>query len=153
MVKPWYIYLLLVTYLLSACTHHDNTMTNLEIIKSTYERKSSKENGKNLARYLATDAHWTEAQGFPYAGTYIGFESVHKNVFSRLASEWIDYKLTIEDYIYSDDRVAHGTYSGTYKATGKFFKARVAHLWKLGNGKIIIFEQIVDSKPVQDAML
>jgi ketosteroid isomerase-like protein len=129
-------------------------MTNLEIIKSTYEGKSSEENGRNLAQYLAADARWTEAQGFPYAGTYIGFEAVHKNVFSRLGSEWIDYKLTIEDYIHSDDRViAYGTYSGTYKATGKFFKARVAHLWKLKHGKIISFEQIVDSKVVRDAML
>jgi uncharacterized protein len=129
-------------------------MTNLEIIKSTYEGKSSEENGKNLAKYLAPDAHWTEAEGFPYAGTYIGFEAIHKNVFSRLGSEWTDYKLTIEDYIYADDRViAYGTYSGTYKATGKFFKARVAHLWKLRDGKIISFEQIVDSKPVRDAML
>jgi len=129
-------------------------MSNLEIIKSTYEGKTSEENGKNLAKYLATRARWTEAQGFPYAGTYFGFDAIRKNVFSRLASEWIDYKITIEDYIVSDERVvAYGTYSGAYKATGKFFKARVAHLWKVENGKIISFEQIVDSKLVRDAMI
>ena len=129
-------------------------MSNLEIIKSTYEGKTSEENGKNLAKYLAVEARWTEAEGFPYAGTYIGFEEISKNVFSRLATEWIDYKIAIEDYIVSDDHVvAYGTYSGAYKATGKFFKARVAHLWKVKNGKIISFEQIVDSKPVRDAMI
>ena len=139
---------------LPGCNNPTIPMSNLEIIKSTYEGKASEENGKNLAKYLAAEARWTEAQGFPYAGTYIGFAAISKNVFSRLASEWIDYKITIEDYIVSDERVvAYGTYSGAYKATGKFFKARVAHLWKVENGKIISFEQIVDSKPVRDAMI
>ena len=79
-------------------------MTNLEIIKSTYEGKTSEENGNNLAKYVAEDISWTEAQGFPYAGTFIGLENVTKNVFSRLGSEWIDYKFTPEDYVASDDK-------------------------------------------------
>ena len=128
-------------------------MTNLDIIKSTYEGKTSEENGKNLAKYVSEDISWTEAKGFPYAGTYIGLENVTKNVFSRLGSEWIDYKFTPEDYVAADDKVvAYGTYTGTYKITGKAFTARVAHIWKLKEGKIISFEQFVDSKMVTDAM-
>ncbi|MFI1773401.1 nuclear transport factor 2 family protein [Thalassobellus citreus] len=128
-------------------------MTNLDIIKSTYEGKTSEENGKNLAKHVAEDIVWTEAKGFPYAGTYIGLESVTKNVFSRLGSEWIDYKFTPEDYIANEDKVvAYGTYSGTYKATNNYFEARVAHVWKLKDGKIISFEQFVDSQPVNNAM-
>ena len=127
-------------------------MTNLEIIKSTYEGKTSEENGRNLAKYVAEDISWTEAKGFPYAGIYIGLENVTKNVFSRLGSEWIDYKFTPEDYVVSDDKVvAYGTYTGTYKVTGKSFEARVAHVWKLKEGKIIRFEQFVDSHPVVEA--
>lgn len=128
-------------------------MTNLEIIRSTYEGKTSEENGKNLAKYVADDISWTEAKGFPYAGTYIGLENVIKNVFSRLGSEWIDYKFTPEDYVASDNKVvAYGTYLGTYKLTGKVFSARVAHLWKLRDGKIISFEQFVDSQTVNNAI-
>ena len=127
-------------------------MTNLEIIKSTYEGMTSEENGKNLAKYAAADIHWTEAKGFPYAGTYIGLENITKNVFSRLGSEWIDYKFTPEDYVANDDKVvAYGTYTGTYKLTGKAFAARVTHVWKLNEGKIIGFEQFVDSKTVDEA--
>ncbi len=128
-------------------------MTNLEIIKSTYEGKTSEENGENLAKYVTEDISWTEAKGFPYAGTYIGLENITKNVFSKLGSEWIDYKFTPEDYISSDDKVvAYGTYTGTYKQTGKSFEARVAHVWKLKNSKIISFEQFVDSQPVNNAI-
>ena len=128
-------------------------MTNLAIIKSTYEGKTSEENGKNLAKYAADDIAWTEAKGFPYAGTYIGLDQVTRNVFSRLGSEWIGYKFTPEAYVAAEDQVvAYGNYSGTYKLTGKSFEARVAHIWTLKDGKIIRFEQFVDSQPVQDAM-
>src|SRR5690349_14248354 len=139
--------------LLSGCSLNKKKMTNLEIIKSTYEGKTSAENGENLAKYVADDLSWTEAKGFPYAGTYVGLDNVTKNVFSRLGNEWINYKFTPEDYVANEDKViAYGTYSGTYKATGKYFEARVAHLWKLKGGQIISFEQFVDSQPVNDSM-
>ncbi|NML70655.1 nuclear transport factor 2 family protein [Chryseobacterium sp. RP-3-3] len=128
-------------------------MTNLEIVKSTYEGKTSEENGANLAQYAADHISWTEAKGFPYAGTYIGLENVVKNVFSKLGSEWIDYKFTPEDYVSSDDKVvAFGSYTGKNKVSGKPLEARVAHIWKLKDGKIISFEQFVDSQTVNDSM-
>lgn len=128
-------------------------MNNLEIVKSTYEGENSEENGRNLAKYAAEDISWTEAEGFPYVGTYIGLESITHNVFARLGSEWTDYTFTPEDYVASEDKVvAYGTYSGTYNLTGKSFTARVAHIWKLKDGKIISFEQFVDSQTVINAM-
>ncbi len=128
-------------------------MTNLEIIKSTYEGKTAEEKHQNLAKYAGENISWTEAKGFPYAGTYIGIESVYENVFKRLKKEWIDYKFTPEDYIANEDKVvAFGTYSGTYKQTTKYFEARVAHIWKLKNERIISFEQFVDSKIVDESM-
>lgn len=147
------IYSLMLLFVLSGCSLNKKAMTNLEIIKSTYEGKTSEENGKNLAQYVAENISWTEAKGFPYGGTYIGLEEITKNVFSRLGSEWIDYKFTPEDYVTSNDKVvAYGTYTGTYKITGKSFTARVAHVWKLKESKIISFEQFVDSQPVNDAI-
>jgi ketosteroid isomerase-like protein len=144
---------LIAVFTLSSCSLNQNKMTNLEIVKSTYEGKSSEENGENLAAYAAADISWTEAKGFPYAGTYIGMEEVIKNVFSRLGSEWIGYKFTPEDYVAGGDKVvAYGTYSGTNKSTGKPFEARAAHIWKLKDGKIISFEQFVDSQLVNNAM-
>lgn len=143
----------MLLFVLSGFFFNKNPMTNLDIIKSTYEGKTSEENGKNLAKYVSEDISWTEAKGFPYAGTYIGLENIIKNVFTRLGSEWIDYKFSPEDYVASDDKVvAYGTYTGTYKITGKSFMARVAHIWKLKDSKIISFEQFVDSQPINDAI-
>lgn len=144
---------LAVTVVLSGCSLKNTTMTNLEIIKSTYEGKTSEENGRNLARYVADDISWTEAEGFPYAGLYIGLEEITKHVFSRLGSEWIDYKFTPEDYVANGDMVvAYGIYTGVYKKTGKSMHARVAHLWKLKDGRIVSFEQFVDSQMVSNAL-
>jgi ketosteroid isomerase-like protein len=126
---------------------------NLEIIKSTYEGASPEITAQNTKLALADNATWTEAAGFPYAGTYIGFEAIRANVFEKLATEWIDYKVIIEDYLADGNKVmAYGKYTGTYRKTNKYFEARVAHLWKLDAGKIISFEQFVDSKIVFDTL-
>ena len=152
-MKKIFYGLLTVGLLLTGLSFKNKKMTNLEIIKSTYEGRTSEENGKNLAKYAADNISWTEAKGFPYGGTYIGIDNVTKNVFSRLGSEWIDYKFTPEDYVANEDKVtAYGTYTGTYKITGKSFAARVAHVWKLKDSKIISFEQFVDSQTVNDAI-
>ncbi len=108
------------------CNTSKKIMNNLDIIKSTYEGKTSEENGKNLQKHLSEKVNWTEAKEFPYAGTYISYEEIVDNVFSRLATEWIDYKFTVEDYVAIKNKViVYGTYSGTYKKTNKYFEARV----------------------------
>ena len=129
------------------------TDANLALVKSTYEGSRSAENAKNLQHALASDARWTEAAGFPYAGTYVGFSAIAAKVFARLEIEWDNYRVDIEDYVAQGDKVfAFGTYSGTYVKTGKHFSARVAHLWKIHSGKIVSFEQFVDSHSVVNAM-
>lgn len=125
----------------------------LEIIKATYEG-SSEENGKNLLSVLAPDVTWTEAAGFPYAGTYIGAEEIIANVFHRLGTEWTDYQAKVHTYLADGDRVAaFGVYSGTYNSTGKSMTATFAHLYQIRDDKIISMEQYVDSAMVKDAII
>ncbi len=126
--------------------------TNLDIIRATYEG-SSEDNGRNLLAVLAPDATWTEAVGFPYAGTYVGPDQIVAGVFQRLGTEWEGYSATVHTYLADDDRVAaFGVYSGTYRKTGKAMTATFAHLYRLKGGKIVSMEQYVDSHPVQQAM-
>ena len=126
--------------------------TNVDIIRSTYEG-TSEENGKNLLAVLAQDATWTEAAGFPYAGTYIGPEEITSKVFRRLATEWVGYRAKVHTYLADGDQVAaFGVYSGVYLETGKSMTASFAHLYRLKEGKIVSMEQYVDSAMVQQAM-
>ena len=125
---------------------------NLDLIRATYEG-SSDENGRNLLAVLAPDAEWTEAEGFPYAGTYVGPEAIVAGVFRRLATEWTDYSADVHTYLEDGDRVAaFGVYSGTYKATGKSMRAAFAHLYRVGDGKIVSMTQFVDALLVQQAL-
>lgn len=125
---------------------------NLELIRATYEG-TSEENGQALLAVLAPDATWTEAAGFPYAGTYTGPKDIMAGVFQRLATEWDDYSAKVHTFMEDGDKVAaFGEYSGTYRATGKSFRASFAHLYVLRDGKIRSMTQFVDSALVQDAL-
>lgn len=125
---------------------------NLDLIRATYQG-SSAQNGQNLLAALAPDATWTEAEGFPYAGTYTGPEAILAGVFHRLATEWTDYKAEAHTFLEDGDRVAvFGVYSGTYNATGKAMRADFAHLYHLKNGKIASMVQYVDTLVVSRAL-
>ena len=96
---------------------------NLDVIRATYEG-SSEDNGRNLMAALSPDARWTEAAGFPYAGTYVGPDAIVAGVFHRLGTEWIGYRAQVHSYLQDGDRVAaFGVYSGTYKATGRSMRS------------------------------
>ena len=126
--------------------------TNVELIRATYEGAPA-DNARHLAALFTPETSWTEAAGFPYAGTYVGPEAITQNVFKRLSSEWLDYNASAEHFV-SDgaDVVVLGVYSGTYRATGRFMKARFAHHWTLDDGKVVSFEQYVDSHKVWQAI-
>ena len=127
--------------------------TNLDLVRATYEG-SSDENGRNLLAVLAPDVEWTEAEGFPYAGTYVGPEAIVAGVFRRLATEWTGYRADVHTYLEDGDRVAaFGVYSGTYNSTGKSMRAAFAHLYELKDSKIMRMMQYVDSHVVQQALL
>lgn len=125
---------------------------NLDVIRATYEG-TSEENGRNLLAALAPDASWTEAEGFPYAGTYVGPDAIIAGVFRRLGSEWTGYRAEVHTFLEDGDRVAaFGVYSGTYNATGKSMRAAFAHLYEVKHGKIATMTQYVDSAMVRQAL-
>jgi ketosteroid isomerase-like protein len=102
---------------------------------------------------LDDKVEWTEAAGFPLAGTYHGPQAVLEGVFARLGSEWDGFKVEASQLVAEGDEVVGlGAYSGTYKATGKSFSARFAHVWTVKDGKVVRFEQIVDSAKVNEAL-
>jgi ketosteroid isomerase-like protein len=96
---------------------------------------------------------WTQANGSPYAGTYHGPQAVLEGVFAKLGGEWDGFKIEPSQLVAEGDEVVSlGTYSGTYKATGKSFSARFAHAFTVKDGKIVRFEQVVDSAELNKAL-
>jgi ketosteroid isomerase-like protein len=121
-------------------------------IASVYEAFARGDVAAVLAA-LSPNIIWTEAEGFPYGGTYVGPDAVLQNVFAKLGSEWDGYVAVPNELITNADTVvALGEYSGTYKATGNSFKAPFVHVWKFDGEKAISFRQHTDTALVQRAL-
>lgn len=126
--------------------------TNLDAVRASYAASDSGD-VKGIVGLLAPDAQWTEMAGFPYAGTYIGPQGVLEGVFARLGGEWDGYRADPEEFVDGGDViVVIGTYSGTYRATGKHMRARFTHVWHLSDGVAHRFEQFTDTALVRDAL-
>jgi hypothetical protein len=127
-------------------------MSKLNIIQGAYEA-FAKGDVPTVLGILDTNVAWTEAEGFPYAGTYIGPNAVLEGVFMRLGTEWYGFAAVPAEFIDGGDIVvALGKYSGTYKATGKSFQADFAHVWKFRDGKVVQFTQYTDTLLVNRAL-
>ena len=127
-------------------------MSNLKSVQGVYESFSTGDIPAVLG-FLSPDVAWTDAEGFPYGGTYHGPQSVLEGVFMRLGADWESFTAVPDEFIDGGDAiVALGTYSGKYRATGKSFKAHFAHVWKIKDGKAIRFVQYVDTHLVQMAL-
>jgi uncharacterized protein len=99
---------------------------------------------------------WNEAEGNKYAdgNPYIGPDAVLNGVFGRVLAE--------HEYFNLDDIILHEMYEEKVLATlrykaknknGNEYDAQVAHLWTLKDGKIIAFQQFVDTKKLNDSLL
>lgn len=119
--------------------------SSLEVIRSVYA-SFAKGDIPSVLGALAPDIRWTEAEGGPYGGTSIGPQAVLENVFMKLGGEWDGFAATANEFVASDDVVvALGEYSGTFKATGKSFRAPFAHVWRMKDGRAIAFQQHTDT--------
>jgi ketosteroid isomerase-like protein len=126
--------------------------TSAELVRSWYEALARGDIPTVLA-LLAPDITWTEAAGFPLAGTYLGPEAVLNGVLARLGGEWEGFRAVPAELIDGGETmVVLGRYAGTYKETGKAMEADFAHVWTIRNGKAERFRQYVDSALVQEAL-
>lgn len=123
-------------------------MTALDIVQKHYAASDAGDLAGMVADF-APDISWTEAAGFPYAGTYHGPEAVAAGVFQRLPHDFGDFMVLRDQFVCDGDAVVMlGRYSGRGKVTGRTFEVRVCHSWTVDGDAIVRFEQIVDSIPV-----
>lgn len=125
---------------------------NYEAIKAHYAGSDRKDMAAMMAP-ITPATHWTEMAGFPYAGTYVGQDAIIAGIFKRIGEEWDGYTLTLERLIDGGATIIGiGTYSGTFRKTGKKASARVVHVWDMDDGKALGFEQFTDTRLFAEAM-
>ena len=124
---------------------------NYDAIKAHYAASDAKDFDGMMAP-ITSETRWTEMAGFPYAGTYVGRNAIIDGVFKRIGEEWDGYTFSLERLVDGGATILGvGTYTGRFKQTGKAMKARVVHVWDMAEGRVVRFEQFVDSKLVAEA--
>jgi ketosteroid isomerase-like protein len=91
---------------------------------------------------------WNEAEHFTYwtGGPFIGPQAVLQGVFARIGQDFDGFTVEVGRLVGCGDAVlTEGRYRGTVKATGKRLDVQVAHVWDLRDGKVVRFQQYVDT--------
>ena len=125
-------------------------MSNADHVRGLYEAFAKGDVPAVLAA-LDDNVEWTEADGFPHGGTYIGPDAVVDGVFARIGSEWDPFVADMKEFLDAGDNVvAIGRYRGTHKPTGGSLDSEAAVVWTLRDGKVIRFRQYVDTAPLHE---
>jgi len=124
--------------------------TNTDLVRSLYADFAAG-NVPSFVSKLAPNIHWNEAEGFPLAdrNPYVGPQAIVDGVFVRVAALWSDFKVVVKDVVGSGDVVTmFGRYQGTAIATGIKLDVQVAHTWWIAAGRVVRFQQMVDTAGV-----
>lgn len=131
------------------------TNQNIQIIDKVYDAFSTGDM-PNVLGAMHPKIEWNEAESNSLAdrNPYIGPDAILEGVFARLGANHEYFALKDIKTHGMDNNMVLATlrYDGKVKETGKIYNAQVAHLWNLDDeGKIISFQQYVDTKKLADA--
>ncbi len=124
--------------------------TNKELVESIYASFATGDVPAVLG-VMADDVQWTEADGFPLAGTYVGPQAVLEGVFMRLGEIGDDYAVMPEQFVADGDTVVVlGNYQWKNKTSGDPAIVKMVHVLTLNDGKLVAFQQHVDTVRVRE---
>jgi ketosteroid isomerase-like protein len=105
---------------------------------------------------MSPDIEWHQAENNPYMPSgeaWVGPDSVLKNLFMRLGTEWDGFAVHPRTFHAAGGTVVvEARYSGTYKPTGRSMDVQVCHVWDIRNGKVTRFQQYVDTAKLHHVM-
>jgi ketosteroid isomerase-like protein len=127
-------------------------VTQVDIVRRFYDALGRGDVPAVLS-LLDSDVEWTEAERFPYySGTWHGPQAVLENLLVPLSRDWAGFSASAREFVAEGERVvALGTYSGTFKKTGRRVSARFAHVWTVRGGKLVRFDMHTDTAKVLEA--
>jgi hypothetical protein len=129
------------------------SVENVWLVKRIYDAFATGDVPAVVAA-MSPDIVWNEAENFPYAdgNPYVGAEAILGGVFARIGGEWDGFAVVSEQFLDAGDTVVMtGRYVGSHKATGQSMNPQVAHIWTVADGKVVRFQQLVDTLAVARA--
>ena len=120
-------------------------MSNMDFVKGVYAAFGAGDIPKVLGA-MHPQIQWTETAGYKYGGVYRSPQAVLENVFAKIPVDFESFSVDVGQLIDAGSVVVmQGHYVARGKATGKGVRAAVAHVLQISDGKIVRFDQYVDS--------
>jgi len=130
-------------------------MSNVQFAKDVYAAFGRGDIPAVLAGFHP-GIEWREAEGNPYkpdGAAWVGPQAVLEKLFMRLGSEWEGFTVNVRTLHDAGEHVVmEGRYTGRYKASGKSLDAQVCHVLRFQDGKLVRFQQYVDTGQMQAVM-
>ena len=130
-------------------------MGNVEIIEGMYEAFGGGDIPAVLGAMDPAIA-WHQAEGNPYRPSgeaWIGPDAVLNNLFMRIGADWDGFHIaSTASHDAGETVVAELRDSGTFKATGKAGDTQACHIWRLRDGRVVSFQQYLDTAKIQELM-
>jgi ketosteroid isomerase-like protein len=128
-------------------------MNNLENLKNGYQDFATG-NMEGVVSLWQQDIEWRTGTAMPYInadGIYKGAEAIVGGVFAHIPAYFNNFNIEISDFIDAGDKIVMvGYYTGTWKATGKEFKANAVNVWTFKNGKVSHFFEAADTAAIMN---
>lgn len=129
-------------------------MSNVDLLKQGYKDFAAG-NIEAVVSIWRPDIVWEACTGIPYItgnGIFKGAPAIIESVFAQVPVHFDNFRIEIREFIDAGDKViVVGYYTGTWKPTGKAFKANATHTWTFKDGKVANYFQAVDTAEITKA--
>ena len=133
----------------------ESPLSNVQLAKDIYAAFGRGDIPTVLAGF-DPQIEWRQAEGNPYmpdGGAWVGPQAVLDNLFMRLGTEWDGFTVHVRALHDAGDHVVmEGRYTGVYKPSGRSADVQVCHVLRFGGGKLVGFQQYLDSAQMQTVM-
>ncbi len=122
--------------------------TNIKLIETLYASFNARDYEAAMS-HLADDLVWIAADNSPLAdqSPYRGITAIRTGVFERIEGGF-EKLIVAADEIFAADGgrvVVLGYYHGRFRGADTEFKTQVAHIWTVSGGRVIKFQQYLDT--------
>ena len=120
---------------------------NIATIKKIYDA-FGKRDFETVLSFFTPDFEWISAENSPLGdrSPYHGIDQIREGVFGRIAAGFESLTIEADEIFEADGKVVVlGYYHGQFLGKSEAFRAQVAHIWTVRDGKASKFQQYVDT--------
>jgi uncharacterized protein len=122
-----------------------NTLPDMERLYASLAQRDY----EAVMSHLGNDIAWIVADNSPFAdrSPYHGIAAVRSGIFERLTAGFEELSVVVDDMFTCEGGkvVVLGYYHGRFRGRAEGFKAQVAHIWTMREGRAVKFQQYLDT--------